>query len=147
MRHTRPEFCGGRNCLGQSSTAYGCQRRWYQPADLSMEEIFGSGGFEIFNGVLSDRSDRWLRMKPEGKWSLEAICRIFLNRTTPAEKELWRASLRNLASVSVVKSAHLALRMFVYVRYGSVGRSGNPTSGGRGGELAENVAIVDYSFT
>ena len=58
----------------------------------------------------------------------DAVWRISLKRTSPAEQELDRGSLRNLASVSAVKYAHLVLRILVYLRYGSVGGSGNQST-------------------
>ena len=97
-----------------------------------MERMFGSVGFEVRNASLSrmrvfascERLVRWLRMKPEGMWCFDAVWKISLKRTSPEEQELGRCSFRNLASVSAVKSAPLALRILVYLRYGSVGDVG-----------------------
>ena len=77
-----------------------------------MEGIFESMGFEIRKESLSrmascKRLVRWLRMKSEGMWCLEVVCRIFLKQPSPAEHKLGRDSFRKLISVSAVKSTHL----------------------------------------
>ena len=63
-----------------------------------------------------------------GNVVLGGVCRISLNLTSPTELEIWRGSLRTLASVSAEMSAHLNLWMLMYLRYGSVGGSGNQSA-------------------
>ena len=81
-----------------------------------MEGMFGSVGFEVRN---SERLVRWLRMKPEGMWCFEAVWRISLKRTSPAEQELGGGSFKNLASVSAVKCGFTDIGVFtVWIGWG-----------------------------
>ena len=93
-----------------------------------MAGMFGSTGFEIRKRIsLSDEDFRFVQ--EIGQMVEEARGNVVfgggLQVFPEADQELGRGSLENLASVSAVKSAHLSLRMLVYVRYRSMGGSGN----------------------